>query len=1122
MKQSKKEHTATNKTLTGGESAADRKPMSPKGKNCFTIVRFVCVSLLSIILFGASALAQYSSGVEGTVLDSSGAVIAGARIQLTNVDLGVSNVATSNDSGYFRIDSIPAGRYRLEVTAPSFKTYTETGVALDVGQVRSFSPKLESGATDTTVTVSAIQAAINLTSPRTDAVIARETVVQVPLVGQNVYGLAAIAPGVTGPGLSSGDNFNNQYGIEINAGGQRQESNSYVIDGVFVDSPSLGGIASISPNPEIVESVQVATNDFDAEKGRTAGAVTDVFTKSGTNKYHGTGDYFFLNNSLTSRTEFESVVPPYTRQEMGATIGGPILKNRLFGFGAIDVLRSSTINSYVTTVETQDFANYVASNFNTIDSQYFKFAPPQSYATTGVETIAQYEALYPGYFPPPANIPSTLPAIGTINYSQSAPRNGDQWSFRIDGYKGQHDRFYGNVVRTVVTSAPNGVRMNLASGVTQDSTLIIGDWTHTFSSHLLNEAEISLIRPTDFNAPSSSVQAMGFPDVSVSGVNIYGGFAGAWAKDTIAWRDTLSDTIKSHALRVGFYQENVREDDTIAARESYSFNNLLDFIQDKPATQQGVPINLTNNTAVTPLEQYRTLYTGVFVQDDWKARRNVTINAGLRYDSQGDIVEILNPPYAPFNFGSGATVQQQIANGMVTLPPKGDYRAINHNVWQLSPRLGFSWDIWGNGRTALRGGFGLFADVMPNRNITQSLIGNLPVTYTPSLSVYSGQTPVMNVCTAQGILVTCPLLIPPNLQFDSHGGIVGERASLGGFSPNTKMGQIDNFTLSVQQQLSNSITLELSYLGMASHHLPITTDINRFNGDLIANKGTLARLNPSFSSITYQTTNGNSQANYGSAMVTRQSSHGWSIRGIYTTGKVLDVYSTAGTLQGMGLGLTTNIIQAQDFAAQRGRADYMIKQQFTVDGVWTIPNFAASGWMRDALGGWRLGGLAVLETGLPFTVYTTAPFIPVYGANGSVVGNSGGDYNADGYDYDVPNAPTFGRHLSGQSRQKFLKGLFPASAFPSPALGQEGNLGRNTYDQPGYQGVDLNLEKLIYGPTFQGEKINIEFRVEMFNAFNHPNLINMDGNLLDASTTFGRATSQDPARTIQFHVRTQF
>jgi hypothetical protein len=255
-------------------------------------------------------------------------------------------------------------------------------------------------------------------------------------------------------------------------------------------------------------------------------------------------------------------------------------------------------------------------------------------------------------------------------------------------------------------------------------------------------------------------------------------------------------------------------------------------------------------------------------------------------------------------------------------------------------------------------------------------------------------------------------------------------------------------------------------------------------------------------------------------MLTRQSSRGWSLRAIYTFGKVLDEYSTAGTLQGACACETTNVVQAEDFNAQRGRADFDLRQQATVDGVWTLPNPWAAGWKRDALGGWRLGGVATFSTGLPFTVYTSAPFIPVFDLSGNVIGNSGGDYNADGYDYDVPNAPSFGRHLSGQSRQKFLNGLFPASGFPSPALGQEGNLGRNTYDQPGYDNVGLNLEKLMYAPWFHGDKLNIELRGEMFNALNHPNLTTVDGNLVDA--TFARATSQDPARSIQFHIRTQF
>ena len=828
------------------------------------------VGLLCLALTSRRADAQYSSGVDGTVQDSSGATIAGATIELTDLNLGVTKTAKSNNAGYFRIDSIAASTYRVEISAPSFKSWLETGLTLQVGEVRTIAPVLELGAVSTTVTVSAAQAALDLTSASTAAVVARDTVTQTPLVGQNVYGLAALAPGVTGPGLTSGDNFNNQYGIQINAAGQRQESNSFMIDGAYVDTPSLGGEASVSPNPEIIQSLQINTNEFDASKGRTSGANVQLFTNSGTNNIHGTGDYFFLDNTLTAKTQFESTVPSFTRQEGGATLGGPIIKNKLFAFGAIDVLRSSSAFSEAATVETQDFENYVQSNFpNNLAVQILKLAPPQSYAATDILTVAQAEAQNPGYYPAPPNIPSTLPAIGNINVSYSTPRNARQWSFRIDDYIGQKDRIYATALRTVVNTFNPGVRPALNAGYPNNATFVNIGWTHTFSARFLNETGVSYVRPSSKIELPSTVA--GLPDFSVVGFSAPGGaFIGIWAQNTIGWREVFTATVRSHELKIGGYVEDIRENDTIPFRPSYNFNNILDYIQDLSTSESAVPINLKSLQAVTALENYRQPYTGIFVQDNWKARPNVTINAGLRYDSQGHLAEFINPPLSLFNLGSGGTYNEQIANGSVAPPPNGSNNAVNHNVWAISPRVGFSWDISKKGRTALRGGFGLFSDRMPYRNFTGLVEANLPLSYTPSLSVYSGNsTPVFSGCMAQGYNLNCPLLIPSNIQFDSHGGIVGERANLGGFSSNSKMGQIENWTLSLQQQLTDSLVFELNYSGLASHHLPVTTDINRFNDDLIINNGVLTRLNQSFGSINYQTTNGNSSGNYFSSMVTQ-------------------------------------------------------------------------------------------------------------------------------------------------------------------------------------------------------------------------------------------------------------
>ncbi len=1085
-----------------------------------------CKSTLILLWFVSSvhfSFAQFSSGIEGIVHDPSGAAISGAEVTLTDTRLGLTKTVTTNASGYFRIDSIGASTYTMRITEAGFDTYQENDLTLQVAEVRTLSPVLRVGSASTSVNVIAEQASLNLTAATTGSVISQETIAVTPLGGQNVYGLASLTPGITGSATNSTDNYTNEYAININAAGLRQEENGYQIDNAYTDTPSRAGGTSISPNPEIVESIDIRTNNFDAGKGRNGGATVDVFTKSGTNQFHGTGDYYFLNSDLVTRTEFQSTVPTFKRQEMGLTVGGPILKDRLFIYGAIDVLRSSNVSANAYTVETQAFDSYATANFpNTVGTQVLKAAPPLAFATSGFQTAGQLKS----YFPLPANLPADLPILGTANISYSVPKNGYQYSIRGDDYVGKNDRVYAEFMRTYDTTVSATPRTYLNYNQANSSDFANADWTHTFSPRLLNELGANMIRPfgSDLPVPGDAI-----PYINVTGLQGFANWGpGNFTQTTVGWRDVLSATVKTHTLKFGFQQDNIREADSQDGafdRPTYNFNSLLDFVQDEPTSETATSVNLLTQQEAPYDRRYRALVSGLFVQDDWKASPRLTINAGVRYDSMANFFAILTPQLTNFIPGSAGTYNDQIASGVAGLQP--GTHVLNHSIWQVTPRFGFSYDLSGNGRTAIRGGFGIFADQPPYIHLTDITSVNLPNYYTPNISVYQGQpTPKFQLCSAPiGFQEPCPIVNTTGVTLNSSGGVVGQRANLGGYTPQYKFTQVENWSFSVQHQLSNTLVMELNYSASAAHHLPVfNQDVNRFTGDLVINKGVLSRLNPNFADITYGTSDGNSVGHYGSASVTRLLSHGFNLRGIYTFGKALDVFSNSGSLDTGSLTANTEVIRNGNLGAQYGRADFDIRQQLSIDGTWTLPNQYGNALERNLLGGWQLGGLWLFHTGLPFTVYTTAGFTPVYNSSGQVVGNTGGDYNADGSDYDVPNVPRFGAHLSGQSRSKFRTGLFTASAFPTPALGTEGGLGRNTYDQPGYNNFDFTMARLFTTKWFGGDKLHLEGKAEAFNLFNRVNLTGPTSDL--SSSLFGQSTNElqrlTGGRSVQLHLRGYF
>jgi hypothetical protein len=1083
--------------------------------------RMLLAGLLLLSLGGVTALAQFNSGVEGTAKDQSGAVVGGAKVTLTDTRLGVSKGTITNQDGYFHFDSIAASSYSLHIQMAGFKTYDQKDLVLQTGEIRTVSPVLEVGSVTSDVTVSAGSVALNTESATTGAIISEETVQETPLPGQNVYGLSALTPGITGSAVTTGDNYTNEYAININAAGLRQEQNGFQIDGAYTNTPSRGGGTSISPNPEIVSSIDVRTNDFDASKGRNGGATVDVYTKSGTNKFHGTVDYYFTNNTLTGLTHFESSVPTFQRNESSISFGGPIIKDKFFIFGALDVLRSSTTSANLYTVETQAFDSYVATNFpNSVANQVLKAAPPQVFPTSGFQTVSQVEAN--SFFAPPPGIPGDLDATGQADISFSVPKNGYQWDIRGDYYPNKSDRFYVTTIRTYDTSAGATPRPALNIPQANSSDFVSADWTHTFSSRLLNEGGANMIRPYGADLPTASEA---IPYINVNGLQGFSNWGpGNFTQTTLGWRDVMTATIKTHTLKFGFEQFNIREADSQSGafdRPTYNFDSLIDFIQDEAVTETATPVNLTTHLEAPYDRRYRALYTGIYFQDDWKVLPNLTVNLGLRYDSMANFFSILSPQLTNFTLGSGSTFDAQIADGTAGFT-KNDH-VLNHSLWGINPRIGFSYQPFHSGRTAVRGGFGLFSDQPPYIHITDITAGNLPNFFTPSLSVQSGTTPNFQLCSAPtGFTEQCPIVDTSNVVLNSSGGVVGQRASLGGYDPNYKLTQVEDWTLSIQQELPWHLTAELNYSGSAAHHLPVfNQDINRFAGDIIQNNGTLTRLNPNFGDINYASSNANSIGNYGSAQLQRRLSKGVSLRGIYTVGKALDPFSTSGSLDGgEATQFLDSVIENGNLKFQRGRSDFDIHQQFSADGTWTVPNNYRSVVTRNVLGGWEFGGTWIVQTGLPFSVYTSQGFIPVYNNLHQVVGNTGGDYNADGSNYDVPNAPSFGNHLNGRKKNDYLNGIFTASQFPVPTLGTEGNLGRNTFDGPGYNNVDFTFEKYFTTPFFFGERMKIEVKGETFNLFNRSNLTGIISDLSNGS--FGKATNQLPPRSLQLHIRASF
>src|SRR5579875_116266 len=1096
--------------------------------------------LCAAFLIVSPVYGQFSSGFTGTVVDQSGAVVPNARITATDLATNVTSVTKSGPSGDFRVSELPGGVYRVVVETRGFKSWVRSGILLESNQTKTLYPVLTPGETTTLVQVSGTVAAIETAKSNTSREINEATIDTAPLLGRNVYtGMLMLAPGITGSGLPSGggvgsssttnDSFEQEPAYQINAAGHRQEDNEYQIDGAPNTSNSRDGVVNLTPEPDFVQAIRVTSANFTASQGRYAGALIQVFTKAGTNKVHGSLSEFHTDNALTGRTIFETCPPgeagcqallPFRRNELGGSIGGPIIKNKLFLYGGLFVLRSSNASTQVATVESPQFAQWVAQSYpKGLANIFLSEAPPASPPTTGFLTASQLEQISPGFYPVPGNLPSNMIVAGIGFFSQSPPHNGYQWHVRGDyHFNSDKDRLFLEMFDTFSNQEDLDPRPIYRYFTPSHGVHATIDWMHDFSPTMLNDVAF-----TAYNADGSqtaTVNELDLPNVSISAISGFQQWGpSGWVNDNFNWHDMLIWTHGKHTVETGI---DIDRKDAMAnftngdIRPDFYFANLLDFAQDLPFSQYGPTLTVSNRQVATNLDQIaRIFYVGAYLQDDWKLTRRLTLNLGGRLDYFGHWASRNNSGTAVpfFTPGAGSTFAEEIAKGSMALRGGNSGYLISNTPYGLSPRVGFGWDVFGNGTTALRGGYGLFYNNIDLLSFTNPAPEPPPIWATPSFSVFDQLSFSYGLGSPPG----SDWPIPP-LEFvvNSAGGL-GPGVGTYGVQPIFNQPRTQNWMVAVERNLGKNLVVAVDYNGSHSSHLYLATDVNRFPGDLVINKGNLTRLNPNFGSVVYGRTIGVADGELGTIMLTKRFSQRWQMTGMFTFGKSTDDLSSNdnGTDNGEA------VFNPQEISVQHGLSDFDAAKRFTLDSVVEIPTPFKSRIAKALFGGWRMSHIVVLQSGLPFTVYTSAPFSPIYNAQGDVIGENpgGGDYNADGYAYDVPNTPSFGNNIS-TNRSDFIKGFAPASAFPMPVLGKEGNLGRNTFIGPGMANINSEFAKPAKIPWFTPEGATLEFRVDIFNLFNRVNLTNPISDL--SSSLFGQSTTQNLPRSTQFGIHISF